>query len=187
MGETRKGIVRHDAGGEHPTLGPLVPGTVMDVPVDLWSDSLWSPVAVDSQAAVVVPTAESADLDSGLTAIRAAQASLQSLQDLQAQAQQAPAQIAALQGSLDRFRPLIRSARDLNDAITADLETVRGKIESYSKELAALIIQANDEAQALVAAQTVPAPPAPAPAVSPAVQSTPAAASAAKGSDPVQG
>jgi len=168
MNETRMGMVRAGVGGEHPTLGRLEPGQVVPVPAGLWSDELFAPVTVAGAAAAtpVVVEVEPERLDSTVLAMQQAQVSLGSCQDLVRQAETAQGQIVALQGRLDRFRGIGRRVRDLQAGIDREVAESRARLEAASRELASLVVEAEQEAQGLL--------PAPAPEAAASAASAPA-------------
>jgi len=113
----RKGVVRSGIGGDHPTLGLLIPGEVMDVPGELWSDALWATVEESGgQATQPLPVVDDeviAGLDERLA--EAAQA-IEECEAIQAAALGAVARVPELQAEIDNLRGRSRRIRALQNA-----------------------------------------------------------------------
>jgi hypothetical protein len=171
--DTRKGIVRSEAGGEHPTLGRLTPGDVLDVPANLWSDALFAPVAGDSP--VELPAVAPEALEGLDQRLQAAQDRVGDLEAMQAQTQAVAAQAAAVQVAMDELRGVSRQLRALEARIATRQAEAQADLAAMRRDLSLLLLDFDAAARRLA---TLAAPPAPAPPEAEPTQAAPVAESA---------
>lgn len=133
----RQGIVRPSAASEHPTLGLLTPGSVIDIPDDLWSDDLFLPSPKDG----IVERIDigDADLPDGIVAeLQAARDMLPRVAAMHAAAQQSLALSRRLADQVEHIRPLLRRLQGLKAALEEYVQSGEIQVTEYNQQIAAL-------------------------------------------------
>lgn len=149
--ETRTGMVRTGVGGEHPTLGLLTPGQVVDVPAGLWSDELFAPCASQpaESAAPAVPVVDGTLLVGLDERIAAAETTLAGVAGEVARAEALAAKAPAVQAAMDELRRAARRIAERQAAIAARRAEIAAELETLRRDLATDMLAAEEAARAL--------------------------------------
>lgn len=149
-----QGYVRADV-GEHPVLGPLKAGTVMEVPEALWSDALWAPIG---PGGLPVVGESLGDPDADLAQAEAEQARLAAAQIESARVAKESEAAAA---RIEEGRSISRRIRALAQRMATDRQETEQRQAGYQEELGRLMLEAAEYSRRLVAAiASEPTPPA---------------------------
>lgn len=160
--DTRRGIVRHGVGGEHPSLGVLMPGRVLDVPVAAWSDELFAPAAEAPAAGLAPLPVVDDEMIAGLdTRIAAAEAAIAGVGADVAQAERIVARVPAVQAAMEELRAVSRRIRERQTAIERRRAEIVAELDAMRRDLATDMLAAEAGARALAAVLAGPMPASP--------------------------
>jgi hypothetical protein len=177
MSDTLTGMVRSGVGGEHPTLGRLTPGQVLEVPAGMWSDALFAPVESGSEVSESLPVVRDEVIIGLDDRIREAETAIDGLEVLQREAGEAVAKVPAMQSAIDTLRVVARRVRERQAAIERRRGEIVAELAAMRRDLATDLLAAESAAQALAAVMAPPVPVTDPPApVVPAIEETPAPA-----------
>jgi hypothetical protein len=148
-----KGMIRPGVGGEHPVLGVLVPGQVLEIPVGLWSDELFAPAKEGAlPSSQPLPAVDEESIEGLGGRLRVAQDRVQTLDAAREEVRQIETEAARLQATLDSSRAVSRRLRALQARIDQWQMQSGREVAAMHHDLGVLLLEAEEAAKAFTPA-----------------------------------